>query len=126
MAAVGQFDIERFMNASGRVDLSDICWEDVPKHRLTPETIRALRVFMCVESSTLLYAKALLGARSALDDPFGPFLAAWVYEEEFHGRAFRKFLEAYGYEITKTMQRAELFRNRTSGELLDEVMQRGL
>lgn len=124
--SVGQFDIERFMASSGKVCLDDIRWDDVKKYPLTPETIRVLRVFMSVESSTLLYAKALLGARTALDEPFGPFLAAWVYEEEFHGRAFRAFLQAYGDTVPVELERSELFKNRKLGEWFDEFMQRAL
>ncbi len=120
------FDIDRFMNASGRVDLSDIHWEDVPRWRLTPETLRVLRVFAGVESSTLLYAKALLGTRNALQEPFGPFIAAWVYEEEFHGRAFRQFISAYGDELPDAIERSNIFKNRSVGEVFDEVASRAL
>jgi len=123
-SVAGRFDIERFMEKSGQVDLSDIRWEDVPKYKLTPETLRVLRTFMGVESSTLLYAKPLLSTSAALKEPFGAFMAAWVYEEEFHGRAFKKFLEAYGEEIPKNLQRSQLFKNRTAGEAFEDVLQR--
>ena len=126
MTASSAFDINKFMNASGPVDLSDIKWEDVPKYPLTPELIRALYVFMGVEGATFYYLKPLLQSRAAMEDPdFAPFLSAWVYEEEFHGRAFRRFLEAYG-EVISPSYRSKLFHSRTVGEVFSEVAQHAL
>jgi hypothetical protein len=46
----------------------------------------------------------------------------WLYEEEFHGRAFRRFLQAYGEPIAEDY-RKNLFRERTAGERIDELSQ---
>jgi hypothetical protein len=117
------FSIERFMDASQKVDLSDIDWSEVPKHPLTPEELRALRYFMITEGSTFFYVKALMQTNAVLEEPdFAPFLCVWMYEEEFHGRAFRKFIESYGIPVDATY-RKNLFVKRGIGERIDEVGQ---
>src|SRR3954464_11431874 len=94
------FNIDRFMEGSGKVDLSDIDWAEVPKYRVTPEALRTLRYFLITEGSTFFYTKALMTTNASFMEPeLAPFICVWNYEEEFHGRAFRKFLEAYGQTI---------------------------
>lgn len=120
------FDIERFMENSGKVDLSDIPWEDVPKVRLKPEALRTLRYFLVTESSTFFYAKALMSTRAMSEEPdFAAFMSAWIYEEEFHGRAFKKFMECYGEDVTAGY-RTKAFQGRTIGERIDEAGQSAL
>ena len=117
------FDIERFMEGSGRVDLSDICWADVPRYPLTPEALRAIRYFMITESATFYYLRGLMKTKAAMEEAdFAPFLCAWAYEEEFHGRAFAKFMEAYG-EPVNAGYRGSMFNGRTVGERIDELGQ---
>jgi hypothetical protein len=115
------FDIDRFLEKSGRVDLSDIDWDDVPKHRLTPEALRAVKYFMVTESATFYYLKALMSTKTAQTVPeFAPFLCAWAYEEEFHGRAFATFIRAYG-ETVPSAYRGSMYTGRTLGERFDEL-----
>lgn len=118
------YDIERFMASSGKVDLSDIDWTEVPKHPVTPEALRTLRYFLITEGSTFFYTKALMKTNTSVREPeFIPFVTAWLYEEEFHGRAFRKFVESYGAEVEEDY-RTKLFANRGPGEKLDELGQK--
>lgn len=117
------FDIDRFMDSSGRVDLSDIDWSEVPKYPMTPEALRTLRYFMHTEGSTFFYTKALMKTKAAILEPdLAPFLCVWMYEEEFHGRAFRKFVEAYGEKVPSDY-RATMFNRRGPGERIDEIGQ---
>jgi rubrerythrin len=117
------FNIDRFMEGSGKIDLSDIDWAEVPKYPLTPEAVRTIRYFLTTEGSTFFYTKALMKTNTANREPdFAPFLCVWTYEEEFHGRAFRKFLEAYGETIPHDY-RKDNFQSRTRGERIDEVGQ---
>lgn len=117
------FNIERLMDTSGKVDLSDINWSDVPKHPLTPEAIRCLRYFLLTENSTVFYVKTLMTTKAVFEEPeLAPFLCVWMYEEEYHGRAFRRFLEAYGEPIEPTY-RADMFMSRGPGERIDEIGQ---
>ncbi len=117
------FNIERFMEASGKLDLSDIDWGEVPKHPLTPAALRTLRYFLLTEGSTFFYTKALMKTKAATREPeMAPFLSVWMYEEEYHGRAFKKFLEAYG-EPPAQDYRTDMFQNRGAGEKVDEISQ---
>src|SRR5262245_12672512 len=117
------FNIDRFMDASEKLDLSDIDWSEVPKHRITAEALRTIRYFLATEQSTFFYTKALMKTRASIEEPeVAPFLCVWMYEEEFHGRAFRKFLEAYG-DAPSANHRTEMFMNRGAGERVDEIAQ---
>jgi len=49
-------------------------------------------------------------------------LCVWMYEEEFHGRAFRKFIEAYGERVPDSY-RTDMFMRRGPGERIDELGQ---
>lgn len=120
------FDIDRFMTGSGKVDLSDIAWEDVPKYPLHPAALKVLKMFLMTESSTFFYLKTLMQTKAAVDEPeFAPFLSAWCYEEEFHGRAFKQFFEAYGEKVDSSF-RSKMFRSRTGGEVFEEIAARSL
>jgi rubrerythrin len=117
------FNIERFMESSGKLDLSDIDWSEVPKHPVTPEALRTLRYFLMTEGSTFFYTKALMKTKAATEEPeMAPFLSVWMYEEEYHGRAFRKFLDAYGDSVSADY-RLDMFTNRGPGERFDEIGQ---
>jgi rubrerythrin len=117
------FNIERLMETSGKVDLSDIDWSEVPKHPLTPEAIRCLRYFLLTENSTFFYVKALMSTDAVYKEPeIAPFLCVWMYEEEFHGRAFRRFMEALGEPLVPTYRR-DMFLSRGAGERIDELGQ---
>lgn len=117
------FDIDRFMEASKKVDLSDINWSEVPRHPITPAALRTLGYFLKTEGSTFYYLKALMSTKASLEEPdFAPFLCAWAYEEEYHGRAFRKFMDAYGERVPDDY-RTSMFGRRSFGERIDELGQ---
>ncbi len=118
-----RFDIDRFMDQSGPLDLDDIPWDEVPKHRLTPAALRTIRYFLSTESATFFYLRSVMATRPAMEEPeIAPFLCAWVYEEEFHGRAFVRFMRAYG-EHVEDDHRATMFKRRGRGEHIDEIGQ---
>lgn len=117
-----RFDMERFMASSGQVDLTDIPWDEVPRHRLTPAALRTIRYFLQTESATFFYLRQIIGTRAATQDPdFAPFMCAWNYEEEFHGRAFRRFMKAYGESVDDEYRR-DMFSTRAIGERVDELL----
>jgi hypothetical protein len=118
-----RFDIDRFMAQSGPLMLDDIAWDEVPRHPLTPETMRVLRYFLSTESATFYYLRSVMATKPALEEPeIAPFLCAWNYEEEFHGRAFARFVRAYG-ETVDDDYRAQMFKSRGRGEHIDEIGQ---
>ena len=84
MAAV---DLEAYVARSRAVELSAFPWAYVPRHPVSPETIRMLRYMQDVEAHTIIYLRELLATRAVDDPDVATFLACWVYEETFHGLA---------------------------------------
>ena len=101
------FDLEQYLSRSRALDVSDLPWADVPRHPLPEGAIRCLRYMQDIESHTIIYLRTLLSTR-AIDDPeVAAFLACWLYEESFHGRALAQFLIAAGVEpVARTRSRA--------------------
>ncbi len=92
-------DLSAYISRSRAVDLHSIPWDQVPRHSLPQDTVRALRYMQDIESHTIVYLRALLDTR-AIDDPeVATFLACWVYEETFHGIGLARFLRCAGHEI---------------------------
>jgi len=92
-------DVDTYVSRSRALDLTGIAWDDVARHPLPPEAVRALRYMQDIEAHTIIYLRTLLSTR-ALDDPeVATFLACWFYEETSHGRALARFLEAAGHDV---------------------------
>jgi hypothetical protein len=90
------FDLDRYVARSRALDLTGIDWDAVPRYPLPAAAVRVLRYMQDIESHTIVYLRQLLATR-AIDDPeVSTFLACWIYEETFHGRALDRFLEAAG------------------------------
>jgi rubrerythrin len=90
-------DLDAYVSRSKAVDLSDVAWDDVPRFPVSPAAVRTLRYMQDIESHTIVYERELAKTR-ALDEPeIATFLACWLYEETFHGRALRRFLDAAGH-----------------------------
>jgi fatty acid desaturase len=90
-------DQDAYAARSKALDLDGIAWDDVARHPLSPAAVRTLRYMQDVETHTIVYERELAQTR-VLDDPeIVTFLACWLYEETFHGRALRRFLAAAGH-----------------------------
>ena len=114
------FDLERYLNNSRKVDLSEFDFSDARRHSLTSDEIRCLEYMMDVESSTIVYLRALLRT-CIIDDPEAvAFLSCWAYEEYFHGRTIREFLKASGVEVRKDRY-VEVKHNASIREWLEEM-----
>jgi hypothetical protein len=92
------FDLDRYLRASKKLDLSHIDWDDIPNHRLGHGDVMCMHYMMDIETHTVIYLRDLLATRAANDPQITAFLACWVYEELWHGEAFSDFLRAYGIE----------------------------
>ena len=90
------FDIDRFVSLSKAIDLSDIDWAEARRVGITDEEDQILRYMQDTESHTILYLRDLLSGAAARDPEVTTFLACWVYEETFHGRALDRFLVEVG------------------------------
>jgi rubrerythrin len=93
---MADFNIERFMELSKRVDLSDVDWDKCAQIGLTDEEVRVLKFMSDTETHTIIYLRDLLAGHTAQDVEVISFLSCWVYEETFHGRALDKILETCG------------------------------
>src|SRR5262245_19107781 len=100
MSAIGtvEFDLDRYLRNSKKVDLSDIEWDAVPDHPLSDGDVMCLHYMMDIEAHTVIYLRDLLATRAAADPQITAFLSCWVYEELWHGEAFSDFLRLYGLE----------------------------
>ena len=94
------FDLNRFLRASRRLDLDGIDFEAVPRYPLSPAEIRCLTYMMDIETHTVIYLRDLLTTPAAFDPEVTAFLSLWVYEEFWHGEALGSFLQAAGERFT--------------------------
>lgn len=96
------FDVDRFASLSKALDLSDIDWAEVRRVGITDEEDQILRYMQDTESHTVLYLRDLLTGFTARDPEVTTFLACWVYEETFHGRALDRVLVESGRPSART------------------------
>ena len=93
-----EFDLDRYLRNSRKVDLSGIDWDQIPDHPLSDGDVMCLHYMMDIEAHTVIYLRDLLATRAATDPQITAFLSCWVYEELWHGEAFSDFLRLYGIE----------------------------
>jgi hypothetical protein len=55
------FDIDRYMRASKRLDLSAVDWDDLPNHALSHGDVMCVHYMMDIETHTVIYLRDLLG-----------------------------------------------------------------
>ena len=96
---VNDFDLDRYLRASKRVDLAAVEWDRVGEHPVSDEEARCLTYMMDIESHTVIFLRDLLATRAAFDPDVTAFLSCWVYEELWHGEAFSRFLGEAGYRV---------------------------
>ena len=93
-----EFDLDRYLRNSRKLDLSVIDWDGIPNHPLSDGDVMCLHYMMDIEAHTVIYLRDLLATRAAADPQITAFLSCWVYEELWHGEAFSDFLRLYGIE----------------------------
>jgi hypothetical protein len=94
-----EFDLDKYLRASGRVDLSTVGWERIREHPVTTDEARCLTYMMDIETHTVVFLRDLLATRASFDPEVTAFLSCWVYEELWHGEAFSRFLGEAGFRI---------------------------
>jgi len=99
------FDLDKYIRTSGRVDLSDVEWERVGNPTLTPAEVRCLLYMMDIEAHTVIFVRDLLGTQAAFDPAVTAFLSCWNFEELWHGEAFSRLLGEAGIEIPPDHER---------------------
>ncbi|MFN2556272.1 MAG: ferritin-like domain-containing protein [Nitriliruptorales bacterium] len=96
---VDEFDLDRYLRASGRIDLSALAWDRIGEHPLDEVEARCLTYMMDIESHTVVYLRDLLATRAILEPDVTAFLSCWAYEELWHGEAFSRFLGEAGLRL---------------------------
>ena len=96
MTTYDEFDLDRYLRASRRVDLTGVEWDRIKDHPMPSAEARCLTYMMDIESHTVIFLRDLLATRAAFDPDVTAFLSCWVYEELWHGEAFSRFLGEAG------------------------------
>src|SRR6186997_2495379 len=104
---VVEFDIDRYVRNSKKVDLTQIDWEDIPNHPLSDGDVMCLHYMMDIETHTVIYLRDLLATRASHDPHVTAFLSCWVYEELWHGEAFSRFLGEAGHRVPPSYEHVE-------------------
>jgi rubrerythrin len=94
-----EFDLDKYLRASKRVDLSTVEWARICEHPVTTAEARCLTYMMDIETHTVVFLRDLLATRASFDPEVTAFLSCWVYEELWHGEAFSRFLGEAGYRV---------------------------
>jgi hypothetical protein len=97
-----QFDVEKYIRNSKKVDISDIDLSQAALYPITDEEVRALSYMCDIESHTIVYLRAILNTCAVEDPQTTSFLSCWAYEEFFHGHTIRQFLDAIGAPVSAT------------------------
>ncbi|MGH2679018.1 MAG: ferritin-like domain-containing protein [Actinomycetota bacterium] len=101
------FDLDRYLRASTRVDLSSVEWERIREHPVTVDEARCLTYMMDIETHTVVFLRDLLATRASFDPEVTAFLSCWGYEELWHGEAFSRFLGEAGYRVAPSYEDVE-------------------
>jgi hypothetical protein len=96
--AVRRFELDRYLRASKKLDLTGIDFDAVCDHPLSSAEIRCLTYMMDIERHTVIYLRDLLSTSASRDPDVTAFLSLWVYEEFWHGEALGAFLRAAGID----------------------------
>lgn len=101
---ISEFDLDKYLRASNRVDLSTVEWARIREHPVTTAEARCLTYMMDIETHTVVFLRDLLATRASFDPEVTAFLSCWVYEELWHGEAFSRFLGEAGYRVAPTFE----------------------
>lgn len=114
------FDLEKYLSNSKKVDISEFDLSRASEYPLSAGEIRCLKYMMDVESSTIVYLRAILRTCAVNDPDTTAFLSCWAYEEYFHGHTIRKFLKASGVNVDAGRY-AQVRRDTAFREWLEEI-----
>lgn len=102
-----EFDLDKYLRASKKVDLTDLDWDSIKEYPVSVEEARCLAYMMDIESHTVIFLRDLLATKAAFEPEITAFLSCWVYEELWHGEAFSRFLGEAGYSLEPDQERTK-------------------
>ncbi len=117
---IAEFDLERYLRHSKKVDISDIDLTRAAGHPVTDDEIHALTYMTDIESHTVVYLRAILNTCAIEDPETTAFLSCWAYEEFHHGHTLRQLLNALGVPLSNN-RIAEVQRAAAWGEWVKEM-----
>ena len=113
------FNIENYLNHSKKVDVTDLDFSEARNYPLSENEKRCLTYMMDIESHTIVFLKGILSTCAITDPETTAFLSCWAYEEFFHGRTIKKFLDSCGIDFSPTrfgdIQKDATFREWIEG-----------
>ncbi len=120
------FDLDRYLRASRKVDLTGVKWDEIKDHPVSGAEARALAYMMDIESHTVMYLRELLSTPVRYDPDITAFLSCWVYEELWHGEAFSRFLGEAGFRLDPDRDAVSASQPYPSRGARNQVIRRGL
>src|SRR5271165_4704691 len=115
-----EFDVEKYVRNSKKVDISDLDLSQAARYPVSDDEVRALTYMCDIESHTIVYLRAILNTCAVEDPRTTSFLSCWAYEEFFHGRTLRRFLEAAGARFSP-MRMAEVQKQASWREWIESI-----
>jgi hypothetical protein len=97
-----EFDVEKYVRNSKKVNISDLDLSQAARYPVSDDEVRVLTYMCDIESHTIVYLRAILNTCAVEDSQTTSFLSCWAYEEFFHGRTIRQFLDAIGAPVSPT------------------------
>jgi len=113
------FDLEKYLLTSRGTRPEAFDWSD-PGPRLDDEALFCLGYMMDIESHTIIYLRELLSTAVVEDASITAFLSCWAYEEHFHARVLKRFLQSQGVTIDDR-RFADLRRRQPSDYLAQKI-----
>lgn len=105
-------DTATLVRRSTRLETDDIDFDAFRTAPLDPGSLRCLRYMHDVEGHTMCYLRDVLVTRAHKDPEITSFLAAWCYEEHWHGEALAEVLKVHGEPAGEERLTALRARNR--------------
>lgn len=97
------FDLQQYLSRSRQLDLSGVEWDSASHYPVSTGEVRCLQYMMDIEAHTLCYLRDVLNAKAGADPEIADFVACWLYEESYHGRAIERFLKTAGIDRAPTV-----------------------
>lgn len=106
-----EFDLDRSLRASKKVDLQGVEWDRVGESPVTTTEARCLAYMRDIESHTVVFLRDLLATRAMSDPDVTAVVACWVDEERWHREAFRRKDERRHFAFYRAQTRMRLARS---------------
>ena len=74
---ISEFDLDKYLRASNRVDLSTVEWARIHEHPVTTAEARCLTYMMDIETHTVVFLRDLLATRASFDPEVTEYTASF-------------------------------------------------